>query len=57
MRSILARVLWLFDLDLCDESRDWATQKVFILWDKAALNVRLRAREGADQRDKKENEE
>lgn len=50
MRSILARVLWHFDLELCDESSDWARQKVFILWDKPALNVRLRAREGADPR-------
>jgi hypothetical protein len=56
MRSILARVLWHFDLELCDESRNWARQKVFILWDKPPLNVRLRAREGADWRDKKERE-
>jgi len=39
---------------LCDESRNWARQKVFILWDKPALNVRLRAREGVVWRDKKE---
>ncbi|KAL8694627.1 MAG: hypothetical protein Q9218_000722 [Villophora microphyllina] len=44
MRSILARVLWHFDLELCEESRDWAKQKVFALWDKPALNVRLRSR-------------
>jgi len=56
MRSILARVLWHFDLELCDESTNWAKQKVFILWDKPALNVRLRAREGAGRRDKKEGE-
>jgi len=49
-------VLWHFDLELCDESRDWARQKVFILWDKPALNVRLRAKKGVDRRDKKEKE-
>ena len=53
----MARVLWHFDLELCDESRNWARQKVYILWDKPALNVRLSAREGTDRRDKKESED
>jgi cytochrome P450 len=37
MRLILARVLWNFDLELCDESRDWNEQKSFLLWEKPAL--------------------
>ena len=54
MRSILARVLWHFDMELCEESRDWANQKVFILWDKPALNVRLTARDVRAVREAKE---
>ena len=42
----MARMLWNFDLELCDDSKEWARQKVFFLWDKPALNVRLRVREG-----------
>lgn len=42
MRLILARVIWNFDLSLCDDSRDWiGQQKVFILWQKNPLNVLL----------------
>ena len=44
MRAILARVLWHFDISLCEESARWNEQKVFILWDKHDLMVRLRAR-------------
>lgn len=46
MRSIMARMLWNFDMELCDDSKDWARQKVFVLWDKPALNVRLKVRKG-----------
>lgn len=46
MRLILAKVLWHFDLSLCDESADWADQKVYMLWEKKPLMVRLAAREG-----------
>lgn len=49
MRSIMARILWNFDLELCDDSKDWARQKVFILWDKPALNVKLRVRKGVSR--------
>lgn len=44
-RLILARVLWNFDLRLADERRDWMErQKVYTLWQKAALNVYLTSR-------------
>lgn len=43
MRLLLAMTLWTFDLSLEQESIDWANQKVFILWDKRPLMVKLRA--------------
>ncbi|RDW89918.1 cytochrome P450 [Aspergillus mulundensis] len=44
MRVILARVLWNFDLELAPESEGWERQKVYTLWDKGPLMVRLRVR-------------
>ncbi|PQE17491.1 Isotrichodermin C-15 hydroxylase protein [Rutstroemia sp. NJR-2017a WRK4] len=44
MRAILARVLWHFDISLCAESQHWGQHKVFILWDKPDLFVKLEAR-------------
>ncbi|KIW01823.1 uncharacterized protein PV09_06675 [Verruconis gallopava] len=41
MRIILARLLWNFDLELCDESRNWREQKAFILYEKPPLMVKL----------------
>ena len=41
MRSILARLLWHFDLTLCEESRGWENQKAYLLWDKPPLWVKL----------------
>lgn len=45
IRTILARLVWHFDMELEDESKDWANQKVFILWQKPSLMVRLKARQ------------
>ncbi|TVY15286.1 Cytochrome P450 monooxygenase FUM2 [Lachnellula arida] len=44
MRAILARMLWHFDISLCEESARWNDQKVFIFWDKPDLIVTLRER-------------
>ncbi|KAL4894556.1 cytochrome P450 [Aspergillus ambiguus] len=44
MRVILARVLWNFDLELASESDGWDKQKVYTLWDKGPLMVRITAR-------------
>lgn len=44
MKLILARVVWNFDMELDATSKDWANQKMFILWDKPALMVRLTPR-------------
>jgi hypothetical protein len=41
MRLILARLLWKFDLEILEESKDWDSQKSFLLWEKGALLVRL----------------
>ncbi|KAL2018184.1 hypothetical protein VTK56DRAFT_1157 [Thermocarpiscus australiensis] len=43
MRLILARVLWNFDLELMPESRNWDDQKIYTLWEKGALMVKLTA--------------
>ncbi|KAA6416221.1 MAG: Cytochrome E- group I [Lasallia pustulata] len=44
IRLVLSKLLWNFDLELCDESRNWVHQEVYIIWDKPALMVRLRDR-------------
>ena len=31
-----------FDLELCPESEGWADQKVYLLWEKHPLMVKLR---------------
>ncbi len=43
MRLILAKVLFSFDLELVEKTDNWmADQKVFALWEKPALMVRLK---------------
>lgn len=42
MRIILTRLLWKFDLEIQEDSKNWEKQKVFILWEKGDLNVRLK---------------
>lgn len=44
MRIILARLLWNFDFELCDESKEWLKQKAFILYEKPPLLVKLTKR-------------
>jgi hypothetical protein len=39
----MARLIWNFDLELMPESRTWDDQKVFSLWQKGAINVKLSA--------------
>jgi cytochrome P450 len=42
MRLIMAKVLFNFDLELVDKRGDWMEgQKVFTLWQKPSLMVRL----------------
>lgn len=42
MRLILAKLLWNFDLTLCSESEKWSSQKIYLMWEKGPLFVRLR---------------
>ncbi|RAQ41967.1 sterigmatocystin biosynthesis P450 monooxygenase stcL [Aspergillus flavus] len=41
MRLILSKLLFNFDIHLTPESENWGQQKMFIVWDKPALMVRL----------------
>jgi cytochrome P450 len=43
MRLILAKIVFAFDLELVEKERDWmGEQKVFTLWDKSALMVKIK---------------
>lgn len=42
MRIILARLLWNFDMELCEESKDWVDgMKVFMIYQRKPLMVKL----------------
>jgi cytochrome P450 len=41
MRLILTHLLWHFDLELMDDSKDWTDQKIWTLWNKGAMHVKL----------------
>ncbi|KAH7062264.1 cytochrome P450 [Macrophomina phaseolina] len=43
MRMILAKVLWNFDIELCPESAGWMNQKIWSLWAKPPLWVKVKA--------------
>lgn len=47
MRSVLARVLWNFDMQLEAESHGWTEQKEYTIWDRPPLWVRLKYKEAA----------
>jgi cytochrome P450 len=47
IRTILARLMWNFDMEMLDANRDWERQRVFVLWDKPSLMVKLKARQPA----------
>lgn len=44
MRMILVRLTWHFDFEMLDESKDWEKQKVYTLWTKPSLMVKLKDR-------------
>ncbi|RYP86559.1 hypothetical protein DL769_000731 [Monosporascus sp. CRB-8-3] len=49
MRLILARMVWNFDLELCDGSRGWKeSQLIFNVWEKKPLRVKVKSRWGAE---------
>lgn len=41
MRLLLALVLWNFDLELCPASKLWDKQRVYNLWEKPELKVKV----------------
>ncbi|CAI6100760.1 unnamed protein product [Clonostachys chloroleuca] len=42
MRLLLAQLLYNFDIELCEESKGWSDQKVFVLWEKKPLLCKLK---------------
>lgn len=42
MRLVMAKVLYSFDFELTPESKDWADQETYILWQKKPLMCKLR---------------
>lgn len=49
MCSILARLVWNFEMELCPESEGWDQgQKVYFVWSKPPLMVKLKARSESD---------
>ncbi|KAK4461500.1 cytochrome P450 [Cladorrhinum samala] len=42
MRLILARLFWNFDLEMMPDSQNWNKQKIYTLWEKGAINVKLK---------------
>lgn len=41
MRTIMARLIYSFDMELVNPDEAWMDQKVFFLWSKPPLNVYL----------------
>ncbi|KAF4881990.1 Trichothecene C-15 hydroxylase [Colletotrichum fructicola] len=45
MRTILARVIWNFEMRLADESKSWTQgQQAWVVWEKAELMMYLTPR-------------
>jgi len=45
MATILAKMIYHFDMQLVDPAQDWRKQKVYIVWEKKPLMVKLTARD------------
>lgn len=41
MRSVMARMLFHFDMELVDKEEAWEKQPIYFFWEKSALNVKL----------------
>ncbi|KAG9230932.1 cytochrome P450 monooxygenase-like protein, partial [Amylocarpus encephaloides] len=49
IRTSLASVLWSFDMMLCEESREWASEQRYnIVWNRPELKVKLSRRRSID---------
>ncbi|KAF2279248.1 cytochrome P450 monooxygenase-like protein [Westerdykella ornata] len=45
VRSLLVRLFWHFDIELCEESKNWMDHKAFLMWEKPQLLVKLSKRQ------------
>ncbi|GAB7353329.1 hypothetical protein MBLNU459_g3822t2 [Dothideomycetes sp. NU459] len=45
MRLLMALLLFKFDLELTSESKNWSRHKVYLLWEKPALMIKLTPRQ------------
>lgn len=50
IRSVLTRIMWKFDMKLQEDSQYWDDQKVFTLWQKPQLNIKLSPRKFEQRR-------
>ena len=41
IRLTLAKMLFNFDFELCEQSKNWISHRTFLLWEKVPLMVRL----------------
>jgi cytochrome P450 len=41
MRSVIARMIWHFDMELVNEDQNWTDQNVYLMWEKPPLMVKL----------------
>ena len=53
LRLIIAKLVWMYDVELVDKELDWNEANVtYILWWKPELNVKLTTREGLPEHDR-----
>jgi len=45
MATMLAKMIYHFDMQLVNPTQDWRKQKVYIVWEKMPLMVKLTARD------------
>jgi len=41
MRSVMARMLWHFDMELAENAEAWNKQLCYLFWEKPPLKVKL----------------
>ena len=44
LKLVMAKIIWEFDMELCDGQEEWDNQPVWLVYEKAPLMVRLRSR-------------
>ena len=52
LRLILARLIWMYNLELVDQNLDWIKANVvYSLWSKPSLHVKINFRDGLPKGD------